>query len=217
MAAIYVGVLEYLQSIVDGYRYRLEGDEQFVISGVARFGEELESLLANHRVDVLAMEPCVPASAGNHQHFPVWPTLSRVFKRQPQLRVLVITGDHGAETVRLAMETGVSGYIYKDDHQSIRSLATVIKSIAAGGVHFSQKAHKILMNKEVGGVPLSQRQMHALSLCAAYPDDTMQQLAGRMSIAPSTFRSTLSTVYRELEVHSRLAAVEEARHRGWLT
>jgi DNA-binding CsgD family transcriptional regulator len=66
-------------------------------------------------------------------------------------------------------------------------------------------------------IELTKRELHALSLCAAYPNDTAKQLAKRMNIAPSTFRSIVSTAYEKLNTHSRMAAVEEARGRGWIT
>jgi DNA-binding CsgD family transcriptional regulator len=56
--------------------------------------------------------------------------------------------------------------------------------------------------------------LQALSLCASYPDQATQQLAVQTKIARSTFRSLLSTAYQQLQSHSRMTAVEQARYRG---
>lgn len=217
MGNLTIAVLEHLQGIVDGYFYRLPEEEGFRIVGVARFGEELEGLLANAQPQVLLLEPGVPTSKTNRNCFPLWPTLDQVFKKQPGLRALAISGKKDAETVQQALLHGLSGYIFKDDAEAIRSLSSIVRSVAAGGLHFSKPAHEILLNPTERDNILTERQLQALSLCAAYPDDTMQQLAQRMGIAASTLRSTLSTAYRQLDTHSRMAAVEEARRRGWIT
>lgn len=217
MRVVGVAILENLQSIIDGYHFRLDADQSIEITGVAQFGEQLEGLLSNQTVDILLMEPCVPASDTNHNNFPVWATLQQVLKKQPTLQILVIANDNDENSIRQAVTNGASGYILKEDAQTIRSLAAVIKTVASGGVHFSQRAHNALLKQGEEQMTLTERQLQALSLCAAYPNDTTQQLAARMHIAPSTFRSLLSNAYGQLNARSRMAAVEEARHRGWIT
>ena len=216
MRIINVAILENIQSIVDGYHFRLDGDQGIHISASAPYGEQLEALLVDHAVDVLLMEPYVPASSENYNSFPVWSTLEQVFKKQPALHVLVITKVKDASIIKQAAANGICGYILKDDANTIRSLAAVVTSIARGGVHYSQRAHDILLDQDAAEMTLTERQLAALSLCASYPDETTQQLAAQMRIAPSTFRSLLSTAYRRLQTHSRMAAVEEARYRGWI-
>lgn len=216
MRKINVAILENWQSIVDGYHYRLDGDQSLTICAVAQYGEQLEAMLAEHVVDVLLMEPYVPASPDNYNMYPVWTALRQIFKKQPKLQVLVITKTRDPAIVKQASANGVCGYIFKEDTQTIRSLAAVVKSVANGGVHYSQRAHQILMDRDMAEVTLTSRQLEALSLCAAYPDEPTEKLAAQLNIAPSTFRSLLSSAYKQLETHSRMAAVEEARHRGWI-
>ncbi|MBI5714124.1 MAG: response regulator transcription factor [Chloroflexi bacterium] len=57
-------------------------------------------------------------------------------------------------------------------------------------------------------------QLKALSLCGAYPDKSITQLAKQLNVANSTVRNTLSTSYMRLGVRSRNAAVEKARRLG---
>ena len=216
MQIINVAILENIQSIVDGYHFRLDGVQEINICAAASYGEQLEALLTDHAVHVLLLEPYVPASAENYNSFPIWSTLKQIFKKQPFLHVLVITKARDATLVKQAVASGVCGYILKDDTQTILTLAAVVISIARGGVYFSQQAHEMLHDQGEAQMMLTERQLQALSLCASYPDQTTQQLAAQLNIAPSTFRSLLSTSYKQLQTHSRAGAVEEARHRGWI-
>ena len=217
MEGIHIAILENYQGIIDGYHYRFNHDPAIKITAEARFGQELEEMLDSNQVDILLIEPCVPVSETNSNQFPVWSNLSSILKKRPFLKILVITGTDNALNVKNAVDIGVNGYIFKEDAQTIRTLAAVVKSIATGGFHYSRKAHEILQESMGNSMTLTARQLHALSLAAAYPNETSKELARRMKVAPSTFRSILTPVYDELNVRSRLAAVEEARRRGWIT
>jgi DNA-binding NarL/FixJ family response regulator len=213
---IHTAVLENFQSIIDGYYYRLEKDEAIQITAVARFGEQMEEMLANNHLDVLLIEPCVPVSDTNPNIYPTWTVINRITKQWPNLKILVITENDGAGVVKQAIDSGVHGCIFKTDAQTICTLPSVIKVIASGGIHYSRDAYQILQDQYEGQSTLTKRQHEALSLCAAYPNDTAKQLAQRMKIAPSTFRSILSLAYEQLNVNSRMAAVEKARRYGWI-
>jgi DNA-binding NarL/FixJ family response regulator len=116
------------------------------------------------------------------------------------------------------MEAGANGYILKDDRATLVDLANVVLTIANGGIHFSQKAHQLILNYQLqSGEALSSRQLEALSLCAAYPDDLVTELSKEMSIAPSTFRNLLSGAYIKLNVRTRAAAIAKAQSLGIIT
>ena len=180
MQVIRVAILERKQIVIDGYHYRLDADEGIVITAEARFGEELEGMLANNRVDILLIEPCVPVSETNPNNFPAWAVLQNVLEIRPLLQVLVITSNDDPGMIMQAVEIGVNGYIFKEDAQTIRSLPAVIKSVASGGIHYSPRAHEILQESWGAGTILTKRKIQALSLCAAYPHESSKELARRM-------------------------------------
>jgi DNA-binding NarL/FixJ family response regulator len=114
--------------------------------------------------------------------------------------------------INAVMEAGASGYILKDDRDSIRELATIIRRVANGEIQISDGAYKQLLRRKTGDLaqPLTARQLEALSLCAAYPDASTAELAQMMNIAHSTLRNLLSGAYLKLHVRSRTAAVAMA-------
>ena len=115
------------------------------------------------------------------------------------------------------MDAGASGYILKDDNKSIRKIGQIIETIHGGDVHFSQKVYRQLHKKLSKEPTLTQRQLQALSLCAAYPDDTSAELAIRLGVANSTFRNLLSRAYVSLGVRNRASAIAAARRQNLIT
>ncbi len=62
---IRVAILDDNQSIIDGYLYRLNPAPEIEVVGVAYFGVELESLLAEHPADVVLLDVYVPVAPDN--------------------------------------------------------------------------------------------------------------------------------------------------------
>ena len=219
MASIRVAILEDHQSIVDGYLYRLNDDRGIEIVGCAHYGEDLEPLLQSQPVDVLILDLVVPTSADNQQPFPLFHLIPELFKKYPVLRILVISMLTESTLVNSLVDMGISGYIGKEDSQSIQQLKQIINIIATGGVYFSQDIYQGLRQNSASlKVPtLTVRQLEALSLCAAYPEASTNSIAAQMRVSPSTLRNLLSAAYERLDVRTRMAAIVKAQKMGILT
>jgi len=213
MAPIRTLIVEDHQSIIDGYLYRLNGTQVKIVA-VARFGEEIEKLLAGHEVDVLLLDIHVPTSPSNSNPFPVLYLIPKLLARYPHLKVLVISMLNQRSLIEALVDAGISGYIFKADYSSIEKLETVVEAVAKGGVYFSQEAYEGLRAGKKN--LLTARQMEALSLCATYPDLDLAVLAQKLGIQPSTFRNLLSGAYERLGVRTRTAAIHKANQLGIL-
>jgi two-component system nitrate/nitrite response regulator NarL len=214
-----VAILDDHQSIIDGFIYRLSSTPEIEVVATANMGEELEPLLARHRVDVLLLDLSVRTSLDNPNPYPILHVIPKLLQKYSNLCVLIISMFSEPGLMRSLIEAGASGYILKDDQTAFKELGNIVLSIARGGVFFSKKAHSLYMQAEnlMGGDVLTPRQMEVISLCAAYPDATTADLAQMMSISNSTVRNLLSSLYLRLGVHSRTAAVEKAREMGLIT
>jgi two-component system nitrate/nitrite response regulator NarL len=217
--AIRVTILDDHQGIIDGYLYRLSSASGFEVAATISYGEELEPSLATYPSDVLLLDISVPTSAKNPNPYPILYEIPNLLQKYPNLNILVISMHADRGLIRAVMEAGASGYILKDDRASIQKLGNIVRSIANGGIYFSQKAHQLMLTQKTtpSSERLSARQMEALSLCAAYPDATTAQLAEKMSVSNSTVRNLLSGAYVRLGVHNRTAAIEQARQLGLIT
>lgn len=212
---IRVVIMDDHQSIVDGYVYRLEKTPQIELVGVANFGEELEPLLARYPTDVALLDVNVPISPINSNPYPILHSLPQLLQTYPTLSALIISMHAERSLIKALMEAGISGYILKDDHHTLRELGAVVMAVARGGIRFSQPALDLLLRYSTSGPDaLSARQLEALSLCAAYPNHSINDLARRMLLAASTMRNMLSDAYVKLGVNNRGAAILRAREMG---
>jgi two-component system nitrate/nitrite response regulator NarL len=215
--SIRVAILDDHQSIIDGYVYRLSKDSDIEVVATATYARDFEQLLSRNTVDVLILDVFVPTAPDNASPYPILHSIPKWLQQFPHLAVLVISMYNRRTLVKSVVEAGASGYILKDDKPVIQELGSVVRSIASGGVHFSQQAYRHLI-KPLATEPLpSGRQLEALSLCAAHPEATTAELADMLGVAHSTLRNLLSGVYLRLNVRSRTAAVARARQLGLIT
>lgn len=217
---IRVAILDDHQSAVDGYAYRLSTHKNIDVVATANFGDQLEPLLTQHPVDVLVLDVSVPTSEKDHNPYPLLHLVPNLRAAYPDMAILIISMHKQRTLVRAVMEAGANGYILKDDRQAIMQLGEIIKSVAAGGVYFSEQSYAVLSEKSplVDDVQLlTKRQLQALSYCAAFPDVSTKQLAKELNIGSSTLRNLLSNTYSRLGVSSRAAAIAKARELGLIT
>lgn len=212
-----MAILDDHQSIIDGYLYRLSQAADTEVVATATFAEDFEALLKSHTLDVLIVDIFVPTSASNSSPYPILHAIPKWLQIYPHLAVLVISMFNRRTLIKSVVEAGASGYILKDDKPLIQELGSIVRSIASGGIHFSQQAHHHLVRHMPEEPRPSGRQLEALSLCAAYPEATTAQLADRLGVAHSTLRNLLSGAYLRLNVRSRTAAVAKAQRLGLIT
>lgn len=210
-----VAILDDHQTILDGYRYRLEQDEDVEVVATVSWGAALEPLLAGHPVDVLLLDLQVPTAPDNLDPYPVLEMVPRLLERYPSLCILVISMFAKPVFVRTVMRAGASGYIVKDDRETLQQLAEIVKKVARGDIYLSQQAEEQLKTPD-GELQLTPRQLEILSLCASQPNATTVQLAEILHLSPSTVRNTLSDAYLRLNVRNRSAAILKLRQVGLL-
>lgn len=213
---INVAILDDHQSIVDGYLFRLQADTSVHVVATAGLGEALGTMLANHRVDVLLLDVSVPLYVGSTESFPILHEIPRLLQLYPDLHILVISMHNQRSLIKAVMEAGASGYILKDDRETIQNLAKVVVTVATGSIHMSKQAMQQFLKDVPDGDVLSVRQREVLSMCAAYPNESTAEVAKRMCVANSTVRNLLSSAYIKLNVRSRAAALTKAQQLGLL-
>jgi len=216
---IRVSILDDHQSIIDGYSFRLSTHPEIQVVATANYGDELEPMLAHNPTDVLLLDVTVPTSLRRLDPYPILHVIPRLLQIYDDLSILVISMHAQRALISAVMEAGANGYIFKDDQPSIRQLGAIVLSVTKGGIYLSHKAHMLMMKRQSDGLGplLTTRQTEALSVCAAYPEDTSANLAKRMGIANSTMRNLLSGSYIRLNVRNRATAITKARQLGLIT
>ncbi len=213
--AIRVAILEDHPAIVDGYRYRLQDEPGIQLVATIDVGEDLPKLLETQApIHVLILDVGVPTSRSNSSPYPILYLLPILLQKYPDLAILVISMHKEHAMIKGLIDAGASGYVFKDDRETLEKFGSVIRSVATGGMYFSREAHKIVMRQASQAHMLSPRQMEVLSLCAAYPEKNTAELADMLAVAHATVRNTLSVLYGRLGVRGRTAALAKARELG---
>lgn len=213
---IRVAILDDHPLVISGYYHELRDAPEIEVVGEATSGDELEQILANHPVDVMLMDISVPVSQDNPNPYPILHVVPKLLETYPDLSILAISMYNGRTLIKAAVEAGVSGYIIKDDKASTKNLSAIITSISNGGAYFSEQARQKLFKDRANNrdISLSPRELEALSLAAAHPNDSSADLAKKLNIVHSTVRNTLSNAYEKLGINNRAAAILEAQRMG---
>ena len=212
---IRVAILEDHPAIADGYKFYLQDESDIELVAAIDVGEELPKLLlAQDPIHVLILDVGVPTSQTNSSPYPILYLMPLLLQNNPGLNILVISMHKEHVLIKALIDAGASGYVFKDDRETLQKFSSVIRMIAGGGIYFSREAHKIIMRQSSNAQILSPRQLEVLSLCAAYPEKTTAELADLLAVADATVRNTLSVLYMRLGVRGRTAALAKARELG---
>lgn len=141
--------------------------------------------------------------------------LSRVMLDDPEMRVLVLSGDWTSEGVYSMLEAGASGYELKT--AGSERLVTDIACIARGETVLPDQLHKgltreIRARRRHSGASLSEREVEILREVAA--GHSAAGIANKLNLAESTIKTHLTRIYDKLGVADRAAAVAAAIRSG---
>lgn len=216
-APIKVAILEDHQATIDGYYHRLSDYPNIKIVTACLFGDSLKEALSKTPADVLLLDIYVPISKENHNIQPIHQLLTNLKDQFPNLVILVISMHSQRAMIKSVLEAGISGYILKDDYDSIRNLGKIIETLADGGTFISNRVRDIFFKGSAEDLKLTPRELEVLSVCAAYPDESTANLASRLEIANPTVRNFLHKIYIKLHVHGRAAAILKAQEMGLIS
>ena len=137
--------------------------------------------------------------------------------RSPRCNVMVITVFAEEQVVVDCIEAGATGYLLKGSGP--QDIATQIRSLIAGGSPISPTIARCLLRRFTGGrnpadvsAGLSPQEQAVLSMSAkGYSYD---EIASLLKLSRHTVETYVKRIYRKLHVHSKTAAVYEARKLG---
>lgn len=177
----------------------LQAFDDFELAGEAEKGSTAVELCEKLQPDVLLMDMMMPDMDGAA-------ATRLVRKRCPATRVIVLTSFKDEILVQSALQAGAIGYLLKD--VSAHELAQAIRAAHAGRATISPEATQALVhatNEPVPGQDLTERERVVLVLMVEGLNNT--QIAGRLTVSPSTIKSHVSNILAKLGVASRTEAV----------
>ncbi len=133
--------------------------------------------------------------------------INQIKIRYPQLRILVISAHDDDVYVQGLLGAGVDGYHLKD--QPLSDLKLAVQRVLAGEKWVSSRLVSKLVSYSESPPPtsplLTTRQRDILALLQQGSDN--QTIARKMGLSVKTVENHLTRLYRQLEVQSRLEAV----------
>ena len=169
------------------------------LAGEAASGQAAIQLCAQLQPDVVLMDMVMPDMDGA--------TATRLIRKQsPRIQVLALTSFKEEILVQSALQAGAIGYLLKD--VSADELAQAIRAAHAGRSTLSPEAAQALVHATsqppASGIELSEREREVLTLIVEGLNNT--QIAGRLSVSPSTVKSHVSGILTKLGASSRTEA-----------
>ena len=170
------------------------------LAGEAENGAVAIQLCGEILPDVVLMDMVMPEMDGA--------TATRaICEKYPQVQVIALTSFKEGDLVKNALEAGAIGYLLKD--VSADELVRAIRAAHVGRATLSPEAAQALVETSnlppVPGLDLTEREREVMALMVEGLNNT--QIAGRLTVSPSTIKSHVSSVLSKLGVASRTEAV----------
>ena len=174
--------------------------DDLILAGEAENGVAAITLCGEVLPDVILMDMVMPEMDGA--------AATRVIREKyPQVQVIALTSFKEGELIKNALEAGAIAYLLKD--VSADDLARAIRAAHAGRATLSPEAAQALVETAnqppALGLDLTEREREVLALMVEGLNNT--QIAGRLTVSPSTIKSHVSNVLSKLGVASRTEAV----------
>jgi len=177
------------------------------LAGEAASGQAAIQLSIQLQPDVVLMDLVMPDMDGA--------TATRLIRKQSgSIQVIALTSFKEEILVQSALQAGAIGYLLKD--VSADELARAIRAAHAGRATLSPDVAQVIVHAAgqppKPGLDLTERERVVLALMVEGLNNT--QIAGRLTVSPSTVKSHVSNILTKLGVSSRTEAVTLALRHG---
>ena len=187
--------------------------DDLLVKYTANNGENLlKKLDADKHVDVLLMDIDMPKMNGIE-------ATRQVKIKYPQLKIIMLTVFDNDENIFNAIKAGADGYLLKEVNPSdlYNGIIETLNGGAAMNPSIALKTLKLLRNpvdfssnEKKEDINLTTREIDVLEQLAKGLSYTV--ISENLFISPSTVRKHIENIYKKLQVHNKLEAVEKAKN-----
>lgn len=185
-----------------GLASMFQSDPDFTVIGDAGSGRETLEALDKVRADVIIMDLRMPDGDGLQ-------TLRALRKREPGVKVLILTTYDCEEDIFHSLESGARGYLLKDATRE--EMLEAVRRIHEGQ-RCLPPAIAARLAERLTRPGLSPREMDVLRLMAKGRSN--KEIATAMFVSEETVKSHLKSLFQKLSVHDRVEATAVALQRG---
>ena len=204
---IRIMVVDDHEMVREGLTTFMKAFDDMQLVAEAESGTTAIQLCAEILPDVILMDMAMPDMDGVS-------AIHAIRKKHPQVQIIALTSFKEGSRIKKALEAGAIGYLIKD--VSADDLARAIRAAHAGRATLSPEATQALVEVAnqlpVPGNDLTEREREVLILMIEGLNNI--QIAGRLTVSPSTIKSHVSNILAKLGVASRTEAVTLALRTG---
>ena len=145
-------------------------------------------------------------------------TTQIVKQKYPQIKIIMLTVFDNDENIFNAIKAGADGYLLKEvnPEQLHKGIVETLNGGAAMNPSIALKTLKLLRNpidienpREKEDISLTTREVEVLEQLSKGLSYTA--IADNLFLSPSTVRKHIENIYKKLQVHSKLEAVQKAK------
>ncbi|RRQ50611.1 DNA-binding response regulator [Maribacter algicola] len=216
MSKIKLAIVDDNTFLARAIREKLVDFNELSIKHMVSNGSDLLARLEkNHNLDLVLMDIEMPVLDGIE-------TVRIMKQKYPHIKVLMLTVFDNDENIFNAIQAGADGYLLKEIEG--QKLYNAITETLGGGAAMSPsiavKTLKLLrypekqesLSVQEDDVSLSTREKEVLEQLAEGLSYTV--IANNLFLSPSTVRKHIENIYRKLQVHNKLEAVQKARRQS---
>ncbi|GGA83181.1 response regulator transcription factor [Ornithinibacillus halotolerans] len=178
----------------------LDLEDDMVVVGKAKDGEEALQLIHQLQPDICIMDIEMPLKSGLDVAEEI---------KELDCKVIILTTFARAGYFERARNANVSGYLLKDSPSE--ELANSIRTIMDGRKIYAPELVDIAYNKEEN--PLSEREEQVIKLIAE--GKNTKEIANQLYLTTGTVRNYVSVILDKLDVSNRIEAIARFREKGW--
>ena len=171
----------------------------------------LAKLEENHNLDIILMDIEMPVLNGIE-------TTQIVKQKYPHIKIIMLTVFDNDENIFKAIQAGADGYLLKEvDPETLhKGILETLDGGAAMNPSIAMKTLKLLRNpanekylEEKEEIKLSKREIDVLEQLSKGLSYTV--IAKNLILSLSTVRKHIENIYKKLQVHSKIEAVQKAK------
>jgi len=207
-----VAIVDDNSFLIHAIKEKLSFFKDVTVKATALNGSELlVRLEESHNLDVILMDIEMPVLNGIE-------ATQVVKQKYPQIKIIMLTAFDNDENIFNAIKAGADGYLLKEINPD--DLYNGIKETLNGGAAMNPsialKTLKLLRNpididnpRDQEEISLSKREVEVLEQLSKGLSYTL--IADNLFLSPSTVRKHIENIYKKLQVHSKVEAVQKAK------
>ncbi|WP_283640131.1 response regulator [Mesonia mobilis] len=199
--------------LIHAVKEKLSFFEELKFKFSATNGSELlQQLEDNFHIDLILMDIEMPVLNGIES--------TQIIKQKyPHIKIVMLTAFDNDEHIFNAIQAGADGYLLKETNpqELYKGILETLNGGAAMNPSIALKTLKLLRNpthiqnqKDQEEISLSKREVEVLENLSKGHSYTV--IAEYLVLSPSTVRKHIENIYKKLQVHSKIEAVQKAKN-----